>query len=121
MNVATQSSSPPGKHEFVAKQGTFRVLRVLGRTASVDTVDVCSLATENFLSKVDTSQNGLIELDEFTAAIQSDPSILELVSNTVFGGIFSSNHGTPRRQQPVEGWVGSDMIMMGATLCGTVN
>ena len=93
MNVATQSSSPPGKHELVAKQGTFRVLRVLGRTASVDTVDVCSLATENFLSKVDTSKNGLIELDEFTAAIQSDPSILELVANTVFGGIFSSNHG----------------------------
>jgi hypothetical protein len=56
-------------------------------------VDVCSLATENFLSKVDTSKNGLIELDEFTAAIQSDPSILELVANTVFGGIFSSNHG----------------------------
>jgi hypothetical protein len=91
MNVATQSS--PGKHELVAKQGTFRVLRVPGRTASVDTVDVCSLATENFLSKVDTSKNGLIELDEFTAAIQSDPSILELVANTVFGGIFSSNHG----------------------------
>ena len=61
--------------------------------ASVDTVDVCSLATESFLSKVDTSRNGLIELDEFTAAIQSDPSILELVANTVFGGIFSSNHG----------------------------